>query len=108
MGMDIETVVRKIFEAALPASEGIDAPIAYVNVVAGADILFDDRELWDAFNKIKWDSAISSAELRITRMGPTGIDGNDKKLAVVSISEFEDETGLNRIHNISPEKGRIL
>ena len=105
--MDISSIAQKIFDAALPVAQSIDAPTAYVNVVAGADVPFTSKELWEAFNKKRWDTPLSSAELKISCMIKTGDDEIDKKLAVVSISEFEDETGLNRVHNISPEKGTI-
>jgi hypothetical protein len=106
--MNISSIAKKIFDAALPVAQKTDAPTAYVNVVVGANIPFSDKELWEAFNKERWDTALSTAELAITRMCKTGIRANDKKLTVVSISEFEDETGLNRVHAVSPENGVIL
>lgn len=106
--MDSIAIAQKIFTVALPVAQQIDAPTAYINIVAGADVPFTDRELWESFNKIRWDTELSSAELKIMRMEKTSVSDTDKKLAVVSISEFEDETGLNRVHNIPPEKGVIL
>lgn len=89
--MDIQAVCKQIFELALGYAERTKAPVAYVNVEAGHDFEYDDNSLWETFNKIRWDTALSSAELFIVRKRSKG--SVDKSLRVVSITTFEDDSG---------------
>ena len=89
--MDIQVVCKKIFELALSYAERTNAPVAYVNVEAGSNFEYDDNSLWEAFNKLRWDTVLSSAELFIVRKPFSG--SVDNSLRVVSITTFEDDSG---------------
>lgn len=91
--MDIQTVCKKIFELALVYAERTKAPVAYVNVEAGFNCVYDDNTLWETFNKLRWDTVLSSAELFIVRKPFSG--SVDNSLRVVSITTFEDDSGAS-------------
>lgn len=91
--MTAEEICQKIYEIALPYAEKMSAPVSYINVEAGCNYPVSDDELWNAFNKIKWDTVLSSAELMIIRKPYTA--GNNKQLRVVSITPFEDDEGVS-------------
>lgn len=90
--MTAEEICQKIFDIALPYAQKMSAPISYINVEAGCNIPVSDEELWEAFNKLKWDTVLSSAELMIIRKPWSA--GTEKKLRVVSITPFEDDEGI--------------
>ena len=102
--MDIQEICKKIFELALVYAEKVKAPVAYINVETGADFGYNDNALWEAFNKLRWDTALSSAELMIVRKPSSGDFGNS--LRVVSITTFEDDSGNSP--EISVENGTIF
>lgn len=89
--MTAEEICKKIFDIALPYAQKMSAPVSYINVEAGCNVPVSDEELWDAFNKIKWDTALSSAELMIIRKPYSRGTGNN--LRVTSIIPFEDDEG---------------
>lgn len=89
--MDIQNICKRIYELVLDYAEKTNAPVAYVNVEAGFDFEYDDNALWETFNKIRWDTALSSADLMIERKPACG--KKDASLRVVSITTFEDESG---------------
>lgn len=90
--MTAEEISQKIFDIALPYAQKMSAPVSYINVEAGCNIPLSDDELWDAFNRLKWDTVLSSAELMIIRKPYS--PGTEKKLRVVSITPFEDDEGI--------------
>lgn len=90
--MTAEEICQKIFDIALPYAQKMSAPISYINVEAGCNIPVSDEELWEAFNKLKWDTVLSSAELMIIRKPWS--QGTEKKLRVVSVTPFEDDEGI--------------
>lgn len=90
--MTAEEICRKIYDIALPYAQKMSAPVSYINVQAGCNYPVSDDELWNAFNKIKWDTVLSSAELMIIRKPYTA--GNNKQLRVVSITPFEDDENV--------------
>ncbi|MCR4712951.1 MAG: hypothetical protein K5751_01065 [Treponemataceae bacterium] len=89
--MDIQNICTRVYELVLAYAEKNKAPIAYVNVEAGFDFEYDDSVLWETFNKIRWDTVLSSAELMISRKRSDGT--KDESLRVVSISTFEEDNG---------------
>ncbi len=101
--MKIEDVCKKIYELSLPIAEKSIAPIAYINVLKGTSSPFDDISLYQEFNRIKWNTKLSTSELAftITELEPT-------ILRVLSLSEFEDENGTSISHNISASSGTII
>ena len=101
--MTVEEIAKKIYDISLPIAEKCEAPIAYINMIKGSKAIFGDIELYKAFNKVKWNTKLSTSELSfsITEIEPTII-------RVLSLSEFEDENGSNLNHNISAQIGTII
>ena len=107
--MEIELLCKKIFNLVTPYADQTLAPISYVNLEIGYDVEFSENELWAAFNKVRWDSSLASAELAITRKP------KDEKQnfeiedvlgdVVVSVSLFEEEEKSTQI--ILVENGLI-
>lgn len=91
--MTAEEICQKIFDIALPYAEKMSAPVSYINVEAGCNVPVSDDDLWEAFNKLKWDTVLSSAELMIIRKPYS--PGTEKSLRVVSITPFEDDEGIS-------------
>ena len=83
--MDLETACKKIFDIISEKTKQTDAPVAYVNVRFGKDWRFSDYETTECFNKIKWDSALSTADLNIIHD-----DECTDLFRVEDISGFED------------------
>lgn len=90
--MTAEEICRKIFDIALPYAQKMSAPVSYINVEAGCNVPVSDDELWNAFNMIKWDTVLSSAELMIIRKPYSS--ATEKILRVMSITPFEDDEGI--------------
>lgn len=90
--MTAEEICHKIYDIALPYAQKMSAPVSYINVQAGCNYPVSDDELWNAFNKIKWDTVLSSAELMIIRKPYAA--GTEKTLRVVSITPFEDDESV--------------
>lgn len=91
--MTAQEICQKIFDIALPYAQGMSAPVSYINVEAGCNYPIGDDELWETFNKIKWDTVLSSAELMIIRKPYSA--GTEKNLRVVSITPFEDDESFS-------------
>ncbi|MCR4940366.1 MAG: hypothetical protein K5930_09720 [Treponemataceae bacterium] len=89
--MDIQTICKKIYNLTLGYAGKLNAPVAYINVEVGSNFAYEDNQLWEAFNKIRWDTVLSSAELFIVRKTFSGV--SDDSLRVVSITVFEDDSG---------------
>ena len=101
--MQIEEVSKKIYDIALPIAEKCEAPIAYITILKGKDSQFSDIELYKAFNKMKWNTKLSTSELSFTKT-----DVDKTILRVLSISEFEDENGTAISHSVKAEAGTII
>ncbi|MCM1321856.1 MAG: hypothetical protein NC041_09555 [Bacteroides sp.] len=85
--MNEEEVCEAIYALVLPVSNKIPSPVAYINVKLGFDCPFAETALWNVFNKIKWNTPLSSAELFISRNSYTGTP--DTSVCVESLSFFE-------------------
>lgn len=101
--MEIELLCKKIFNLVTPYADQTLAPISYVNLEIGYDVEFSENELWAAFNKVRWDSSLASAELAITRK--TKDEKQNFEIRVVSVSLFEEEEKSTQI--ILVENGLI-
>ena len=101
--MEIELLCKKIFNLVTPYADQILAPISYVNLEIGYDVEFSENELWAAFNKVRWDSSLASAELAITRKPKD--ERQNFEIRVVSVSLFEEEEKSTQI--ILVENGLI-
>lgn len=83
--MDISEVCRKIFEIVLPLADKAAAPVASINIGITDSCPFTEQELWNAFDSVRWDTALASAELQIFQK-----DG-DYCLKVLGLELFEEE-----------------
>lgn len=93
ISMTAEEICKKIFDIVLPYAEKMSAPVSYINIEAGCNVLLSDDELWEAFNKFKWDTVLSSAELMIIRKPWS--KATERNLRVISITPFEDDEGIS-------------
>ena len=94
--MNIQEVCRKIYEIALPVCQKSEAPIAYISVILSRDFPFAPNVLYEEFNRVKWNTPLSSSELDISQ------SQTDAFSRVVSVTEFEDENGEAKSHE-TPE-----
>ena len=92
INMDVTEICKKIFSIAEPYAQNNDSPISYINIEFGFNVGISEEELWSTFNKIRWDTILSSAELFIIRKPFIGIIDNSIK--VTSVALFEDEEGF--------------
>ena len=88
--MDINQICKKIFDFVLPYTEKSQSPIAYVNIEIGFTVDISENDLWACFNKITWDTPLSSAELFIIKKSYTGTS-KDNSIKIISLSVFEDD-----------------
>lgn len=93
--MEIELLCKKIFNLVTPYADQTLAPISYINLEIGYDVEFSENELWAAFNKVRWDSSLASAELAITRKPKD--ERQNFEIRVVSVSLFEEEEKSTQI-----------
>ena len=87
--MNAEAISEKIYKLMLPFSTEDLPPVAYVSVEVGNDFDISDDEIRDSFNKKKWDTALSSAELLILRK-PKSIF-SDASVILGGFSFFNDD-----------------
>lgn len=97
--MGVDEVIKSIYELMIPFSTAELPPVAYVSIEVGHEFPFSDEELTDSFNKIKWDSPLSSAELLILRKPQFLKQDNTLVLGGFSIFNEEvdgkiDDTGI--------------
>ena len=91
--MDIQNICQRIYDVVLSYAEKTNAPVAYINVEVGPDFEYGDNALREEFNKLRWDTELSSAELSIERKSSGASKSADNTLRVVSIVVFEDGSG---------------
>lgn len=87
--MNAEAISEKIYKLMLPFSTEDLPPVAYVSIEVGNDFEISDDEIRASFNKIKWDTALSSAELLILRK-PKSIF-SDSSVILGGFSFFNDD-----------------
>lgn len=88
--MDVNQICKKIYDFVLPYTEKTQSPIAYVNLEVGFSVDIPENEMWECFNKISWDTPLSSAELFILKKTYTGTSKDDS-IKIISLSVFEDD-----------------
>lgn len=93
--MDLNSICKEIYNFVCRATCGAESPVAYVVVKVGAGFSFSDSDLIQAFDKMKWNSPISSADLVVK---------HDSKMAeifkVVEIQGFMDDDGKEKIYKV--------
>lgn len=80
------------------------APVAYIHIAAGEDAFKSADEISRMFNRLKWDTPLSSADLDITLDSTLSSDILDIK----EIEEFyDDERGSAASYAVHPEDAKI-
>ena len=102
--MDLNLICRHIYYSVISTSKKASAPIAYITLRAGKNFPFTDAEIDEYFNRIKWNTSISTADLVILR---------DKKLTenyieVEEIAEFIDDEGNGSSYRPDEKNARIF
>ena len=88
--MDVNQICKKIYDFVLPFAEKTQSPLAYVNLEIGFSVDIPENDLWECFNKITWDTPLSSAELFMLKKSYTGTE-KDTSIRIISLSVFEDD-----------------
>ena len=101
--MNASDIAKSIYNLVLSFDQQDCPPIAYINVSVGQNCLISDEELYEAFNKQKWNTALSCAELNIERSADTA----DDNLIVTGIEDFEDENGNSEHLEFNTEEAVI-
>lgn len=70
--MTVEEISQTIYTMILPFTVENMPPIAYISIEVGNDYESSNEQLTIAFNRRKWDTVLSTAELLILRK-PRGI-----------------------------------
>ncbi|MCR5126127.1 MAG: hypothetical protein K6B43_13195 [Treponema sp.] len=101
--MDLKTVCMCICRTAVNTVGECKSPIAYINVRVGKKFSFSDAEFLEAFNSMKWDTAVSTADLGIVH------DENlDCAVKVEKVSDFFDEDGKCNVFEVPEDKSVIM
>ena len=85
--MDLEIICKKIFDFVIPYAEKNESPISYINIELGFSVDISENDLWETFNKMRWDTKLSSAELLLIKKSFTGTD-KDSSIRIISLSVF--------------------
>ncbi|NLK45217.1 MAG: hypothetical protein GX297_00955 [Treponema sp.] len=91
--MNAEDISRKIHRQILPLSTENLPPVAYICIEVGNNFQFSDDDIRKAFDKIKWDTELSSAELLVLRKPKSNIP--DSSVILGGFSFFDDGVDNN-------------
>ncbi|WP_407426275.1 hypothetical protein [Treponema sp.] len=83
--MDLESVCKDLIVTLCDMTKNDDAPVADVTLKVGKSWAFSDFETCECFNKEKWNSPVSNADLTIVHD-----DSLNELYRVEKISGFED------------------
>ncbi len=102
---DIDLICRNIYHAAWIATvRGFSgAPVAYIHLKTGKNSSVDKKELTKAFDKVKWDTPLSTADLSFEEDSSVSED----ILIVEDIEEFQDDEGNAAKFKVHPEDSVI-
>lgn len=101
--MNLKNICQHIYYAAISATSGFISPIAYIKVRIGKRFTFTEDELLEEFDKSKWNTVISTADLSITKD-----DNLDCVLKIDEITDFFDDDGKCNTFVVSDEDSIIL
>lgn len=93
--MDLNSICKEIYTFVCRATCGAESPVAYVIVKVGPEFSFKDSDLIQVFDKMKWNSPISSADLVIEHDS-----GLQKIFKVAEIQGFIDDDGHEKIYKV--------
>lgn len=103
---DLRLVCRKIYNAAyIVAGQAYSgAPVAYIHISAGEDAFKCADEIIKMFNRLKWDTPLSTADLDIT----LDREISSNILDIQKVEEFyDDERGTAASYAVHPEDAKI-
>lgn len=93
--MDLNSICKEIYNFTCRATCGAETPVAYVVVKVGPEFKFSDSDLISVFDKMKWNSPISTADLEVVH--------DDKLKEIFKVSEiqgFVDDEGKEKIYKV--------
>lgn len=93
--MDLDSICKEIYTFTCRASCGTEIPVAYIVVKVGKNFNFNDSELVRAFDKMKWNSPISSADLIVEHD-----DKMEELFKVQEIQGFVDDEGKATVYKV--------
>lgn len=103
--MNEKEICDKVYDLVMPYVAKIEAPIAYVNMDISADSALSREKLKEAFEKVRWDTELSAADLFVEH-NKRGIFPHNRAARLLSIICFEDENGRALVVPI--ENGEIF
>ena len=86
--MNAEEISERIYKQMLPFTTEELPPVAYVSIEVGNEFQISDDEIRSSFDKRKWDTALSSAELLILRKPKSNF--TDSTIILGGFSFFND------------------
>ena len=93
--MNVHSICKEIYTFTCRACCGCEIPVAYIVVRLGSEFKFNDSDLISEFDKMKWNSPISTADLILE---------HDEKLPEIfkikEIRGFEDDLGNEKIYKV--------
>ena len=93
--MNVHSICEDIYTFTCRACCGCETPVAYIVVKLGPEFKFSDSDLICEFDKMKWNSPISTADLLL--------EHDEKMSEVFKIKEirgFEDDSGYEKIYRV--------
>ncbi len=103
--VDLSLICRKIYNGAyLVAGKNFDgSPVAYIHIKAGSKLPFSTADLIKVFDKLKWDTPLSTADLEVTS------DDNvpDNELIITGVEKFIDDSGKAAVYPVSDDDAVI-
>lgn len=103
--VDLSLICRKIYNAAyLVAGKKLGgSPVAYIHVKAGLKLPFSVTDLSKVFDKLKWDTPLSTADLNV--VCDEGVADNE--LNITGVEEFFDDSGKADVYPVSEDDAVI-
>lgn len=108
-GMNNQEICQRIFDIASEYARKAASPVSFVNLSVSGSCAVSDEELWNGFDKIRWDTDLASAELMITRENPDKAAEEGYVIKVKSLSLFEEDDQVGAGEPVLPvQDGTVL
>lgn len=107
--MENQKICQRIFDIASEYARRSESPVSFVNLSVSSSCPVSDEELWNGFNRIRWDTDLASAELMITRENPDKAAKEGYVIKVKSLSLFEEDDQVGAGEPVLPvQDGTVL
>lgn len=93
--MDLNSICKEIYTFTCRSSCGAETPVAYIFVKVGKDFKFKDSDLIQIFDKMKWNSPISTADLVVEHDSAM-----EELFKVTEIQGFVDDEGREKVYKV--------